>query len=62
MNSPITTTEKKTYIKCKKCGMEIHQDTHKKMTACKCGLIQVDGCEDYARVLGGKENYSILVK
>ena len=61
--SPIATaTKKNTYIKCRKCSMEIHQDTHKKMTPCKCGAIRVDGCEDYARVLGNNEDYAVVVK
>ena len=62
MSSFATETKKKTYIKCKKCGVEIHQNTHKKMTPCKCGAVQVDGCADYGRVLGNKEDYAVLVK
>lgn len=62
MSSFATTTKKKTYIKCQKCGIEIRQDTHKKMIPCKCGVTQVDGREDYARVLGRKEDYEVFVK
>jgi hypothetical protein len=54
-------TEKKIYIKCKKCGDEIFGDTRKKMTDCKCGAIAVDGCEDYVRVIGDEENYEKII-
>ena len=50
------------YIKCKKCSDEIYWNTHKKMTPCKCGAIEVDGCEDYVRVIGNKENYGEVQK
>lgn len=55
-------TKKKTYIKCKKCGDEIFGDTNKKMTYCKCRSIGIDGCEDYVRVNGDKDNYEIINK
>jgi len=55
-------TKKQTFIKCKKCGDEIFGDTKKKMTYCKCKSISVDGCEDYVRVNGDKENYEIIDK
>ena len=50
------------YIKCKKCGDEIFGDTKKKMTYCTCTSIAVDGCEDYIRVNGNKEDYEIMDK
>ena len=62
MNSTKTRMKKKTYIKCKKCGEEIYQDTHKKMTPCKCGAIEVDGCEDYTRIIGSEKDYVVLVR
>lgn len=43
-------------IECKKCSDEIYFNTHKKMTPCKCGAIEVDGCEDYVRVIGEMDN------
>jgi len=55
-------TEKKIYIKCKKCGDEIFGDTGKRMTDCKCRAIAVDGCEYYARVIGDKGNYEEILK
>ncbi len=55
-------TEKKIYIKCKKCGDEIFGDTGKRMTDCKCKAIAVDGCEDYVRVIGDKVNYKEILK
>jgi Zn finger protein HypA/HybF involved in hydrogenase expression len=57
MNQSINQNKKEIYIKCKKCGDEIYWNTHKKMTPCKCGAIEVDGCEDYLRVTGNKEDY-----
>ena len=51
-----------TYIRCKKCGDEIYWNTHKKMTPCKCGTIQVDGCEYYVRIIGDKDNYEEIKK
>lgn len=55
-------TKKQTFIKCKKCSDEIFGDTKKKMIYCKCQSISVDGCEDYIRVNGDKENYEIIDK
>ena len=49
--------KKEVYFKCKKCGDEIHWNTHKKMIYCECGALGVDGCEDYVRLLGDKENH-----
>jgi predicted kinase len=53
---------KETYIKCKKCGAEIHQNTHKKMISCNCGAISVDGSDGYVRMLGSKEDYDVIQK
>ena len=52
--------KKETYIKCKKCCTEIYQNTHKKMTPCKCGAVEVDGCEDYTRVIGCDKDYEFI--
>lgn len=57
MNKPVNQSKKEIYIRCKKCGDEICSNTHKKITSCKCGAIEVDGCEDYVRVTGNKEDY-----
>lgn len=54
------TTE--TYYKCKKCGDEIFWNTHKKYSTCKCGAIAVDGCEDYIRLIGNKEDWESIEK
>lgn len=62
MNKPVNQNKKEIYIKCKKCGDEIYWNTHKKMTPCKCSAIEVDGCEDYARVIGNKDNYEEIRK
>jgi len=62
MKTEIANKTKKTFIKCKKCGDEIFGDTKKKMTYCKCKSISADGCEDYIRVNGDKENYEIIDK
>jgi hypothetical protein len=51
-----------TYYKCKKCGDEIFWNTHKKYTACKCGALAVDGCEDYVRLIGNKEDRETITK
>ena len=57
-----TKTEKTTYIKCKKCGTEVFWNTKRNMTPCKCGAIEVDGCEEYVRVIGKKEDYEEVEK
>ena len=40
-----------TYFECLKCGDRIYYDTGKKMTPCKCGAIEIDGCEFYSRLI-----------
>ena len=55
-------TEKKIYIKCKKCGDEIFWNTHKKLIECKCKTIYVDGCADYVRIGGDKKDYEEVLK
>jgi hypothetical protein len=62
MNPTTTTDKKETYIKCKKCGTEIPANTHKRLTRCKCEAVWVDGCEDYIRIGGSKENYEQIQK
>lgn len=60
---PVTNTLKKeTYIKCKKCGDEVYFNTQKKMIPCTCGAIEVDGCEDYVRVVGVEGTYEEVKK
>lgn len=54
--------KKETYIKCIKCGDEIYWNTHKNLTPCNCGAISVDGCEDYIRIAGKKEDYEEIQK
>jgi len=54
--------KKETYIKCTKCGDEIFWNTHKQLTYCKCKAIYVDGCEDYIRVGGNKEDHIEIQK
>ena len=62
MNKLVNQNKKEIYIKCKKCADEIYWNTHKKMTPCKCGAIEVDGCEDYIRVTGKKGDYEEIQK
>ena len=50
-------TNETTY-KCKKCGEEIPGNTNKNLATCKCGALAVDGCEDYVRVIGDKEDWA----
>jgi hypothetical protein len=57
-----TENKKETYIKCVKCNDEIFYNTHKVLTYCKCGAIWVDGCEDYIRVGGNKEDHIEIQK
>jgi len=57
-----TTNKKELYIKCVKCGDEIYWNTKRNMTSCKCGAIYVDGCEDYIRIGGNKENHIEIKK
>jgi len=51
-----------TYYRCKKCGDEIHGNTHKKMTDCTCGAIAIDGCEYYVRIIGNKKDFEVIKK
>jgi methylthioribose-1-phosphate isomerase len=57
-----TENKKETYIKCVKCNDEIFCNTHKVLTHCNCGAIWVDGCEDYIRVGGNKEDHIEIQK
>lgn len=44
-------------LKCKNCG-DIIQSTHRHdMVWCKCGLIAIDGGDDYTKITGDKENW-----
>jgi hypothetical protein len=45
------------YFECLKCGDRLPRDTNKKMTPCKCGAIEIDGCEFYTRIIGSKEDW-----
>lgn len=47
-----------TFYKCKKCSDEIPANTNKNLTSCKCGALAVDGCADYVRVIGDKEDWA----
>ena len=49
-------TQKEIYYQCRICGDEIYWNTHKKMIACKCGALEVDGCEDYVRLIGDEKD------
>ena len=51
-----TKAQKEIYYQCRKCGDEIYWNTRKKMIACKCGALEVDGCEDYVRLIGDKKD------
>ena len=55
-------TKKEVYFKCKKCGDEIYWNTHKHVIYCKCGVLGVDGCEDYVRLLGDEKNHEEIMK
>ena len=59
---PIIKPKKGIYIRCKKCGDEIFANTHKSLTFCKCGALGVDGCEDYVRLLGDRDNREEILK
>jgi len=39
------------YYECLKCGDKIYYDTNKKMTPCKCGALEIDGCKHYTRII-----------
>ena len=60
INTRVNTEE--TYYKCTKCGDEIYWNTHKKLIHCMCGTIWVDGCEDYIRIGGNKEDHIEIQK
>jgi len=47
----------KTYFECLKCGDRLPSDTNKKMTPCKCGAIEIDGCEFYSRIIGNEKDW-----
>ena len=55
-------TKENTYYKCTHCGDEIFWNTHKKLTYCKCKKIWIDSCEDYIRIGGKEEDYSVIKK
>ena len=54
--------KKEVYYKCKKCGEEIYWNTRKRLISCKCGALEVDGCEDYVRLLGDKVNHEVVMR
>ncbi len=54
--------KKNVYYKCTHCGDEIYWNTHKKFIECTCKAIFVDGCEDYIRIGGNKEDYTDVKK
>ena len=56
------TTEKETYIKCKKCSTEVSTITKGDLIPCKCGAISVDGSKDLVRVVGNPEDYEEIQK
>jgi Zn finger protein HypA/HybF involved in hydrogenase expression len=63
MNTIATnTTNKETYIKCKKCSTEVLAITKDNLTPCKCGAISVDGSKDLLRVVGNPEDYEKIQK
>ncbi len=53
--------KQETYYRCIHCGDKIFWNTHKKLISCSCGKISVDGCEDYIRILGNKEDYKCIL-
>ena len=55
-----TRKKKEVYIRCRACGDEVYGNTHKKMIPCSCGTIEIDGCEDYVRIIGSREDYKIV--
>jgi len=59
---PSESLKKDTYYKCKKCGDEIFWNTRKNYIVCKCGALGVDGCEDYVRLIGNKEDWETIEK
>jgi hypothetical protein len=62
METNTRASTEETYYKCTKCGDEIYWNTHKKLTRCTCGAIWVDGCEDYVRIGGDKEDFVVVQK
>ncbi len=54
--------KKETYYKCNKCGGEIYWNTHKEYIKCSCGVLAVDGCEYYIRLMGDKEDFEQIEK
>ena len=56
------TTEKETYIKCKKCGTEVLAITKGELIPCKCGAISVDESKELVRVLGNPDDYEEIQK
>lgn len=61
MNPVVNQNKKETYIKCKKCGIDVHFETHGDLTPCKCGAISV-GSNDLVRVVGNPEDYEEIQK
>lgn len=58
----MTKNTKTSYCLCKKCHNEIPLDTHKVLTYCSCKSIYVDGCADYFRIGGNKEDFKLIEK
>lgn len=62
MNPVASQNKIETYIKCKKCEVEVSTITNGELTPCKCGAISVDGSKDLVRVLGNPEDYEEIQK
>ena len=43
-------------IKCKQCGDVIHSKHRHDFVSCKCGLVAVDGGDDYCKICGYIDN------
>lgn len=49
----------KSYCICKKCEDNIPLNTYKELVYCSCKAIYVDGCEDYVRIGGDKDDFEL---
>ena len=53
---------KKRGIKCNICGDELFSMHRHDFRWCKCGLVAVDGGNDYFKITGNQENWTIIEK
>lgn len=54
------TEQKKSWIKCLKCGSYISTDTGYQYIPCACGAVAVDGGPEYTRIIGDSGTFEVV--